>query len=40
MARGAHSSPQRKLFPKRRKSQLKQEKLLKNNREVLISLTK
>ena len=35
MARGAHRSPQRQLFPKRRKSQLKTAKRLQNNAEVL-----
>jgi len=35
MARGAHGSPQRTMYPKRRKSQKKQEKLVAHNQQVL-----
>jgi len=38
MARGAHGSPQRTLYPKRRKSQKKQQKLVAHNQQVLRSL--
>ena len=38
MARGAHSSPQYTKFPKRRKSQKKQQKLVQRNQEILRSL--
>ena len=40
MARGAHTSPQRTLFGKRRKSQKKQQKLVQRNQEILRSLQK
>jgi len=40
MARGAHTSPQRTLFGKRRKSQKKTEKLIRGNQEVLRSFNK
>lgn len=39
MARGKHSSPQRTDFSKRRKSQLKTAKLIKQNNLVLKSIT-
>lgn len=39
MARGKHSSPQRTDFNKRKKSQLKTAKLLKQNELVLKSIS-
>ena len=38
MAKGVHGSPQRTKYPKRKKSQKKQEKLVVHNQQVLRSL--
>ena len=40
MARGTHGSPQYTRYPKRKKSQKKQQKLVQRNQEILRSLQK